>query len=507
MVAPVTSTASAPALLPSLIEESFPHWVAAADEVDAFTAALAISTAAGPAADDDDSQLVRARLLLLAGRPQEALALLAEQHITELPPGAAPTWQLLLLAACRAATGDNDAYRWLLSTVAAIPGAWQPLYLLGAAAEQCGDHGTADQAWTTLVQSHRIVTRFTLSRYLGATVARRDKHDPAAAAQTVIDVVEDFVASDPDLSEHPQPIMAAAAYLRRRGDNAGSALLLHAADRRLPGVPALATAAHAVSARAAMRRHQRRQTTIRWSHVVLLAPAAAVAVGADFPPLVLIGLILVLAARRLAARPVPGFSAADSAAWNAGTRLRQGPATRKVDLDGRIVGAVLAAIMLVATVPIAGVLAGAIAGRAAAIAHTPWHAVVSGLLYAVLLAALTAAGLGIMAIARRHNWTTAHQARTQADRYRFSDAGECRCWRVNALVGSYAAAYLDRHLTPATGGDNTRIPYATMARCPTTGTLWLTTAAGPQDELLLLRGAARTSSEAATPEPATGGYL
>jgi hypothetical protein len=488
-----------------MVQESFPHWVAAADEVDAFQAALTIASAAGPDPDDDESRLVRARLLLLTGRPHDALALLAALHLTELSAGAAPSWPHLLLAASRAAAGDDDAYRWLLSTVAGLPGAWQPLYLVGAAAEQRGDHGTADQAWTTLVQSHRIVTRFTLSRYLGATIARRDRHDPEAAAQNVLDVVETFVASDPDLAEHPQPILDAATHLRRRGDSAGSALLLHAADRRLPGVPALHAAAQAVSSRAAMRHHQRRRTLLWWAHVPLLAPAAAVAVWAGFPPLILAGLLIVLAVHRFAARPVPGFSAADSAAWRAGSRLRQGPATQRIDLDGRIVGSVLAAVMLVATVPIAGALAGAFTGRAAAIARTPLHAAVSGVLFAILLAALTGAGLGVLAIARRHNWRTLRHARAQADRHRFSDAGECRCWRTDALVGSYAAAYLDRHLAPADpeGWDGARIPYATLARCPATGTLWLTTAAGPRGELLLLRGTDRVSAE---PAPVAG-YL
>ena len=145
MVPPVESTAlkmTAAGPGPAdLIDESVRHWVAAADEVDAFHVALGLSTTARPSAEEDGT-LVRARLLLLARRPQEALTLLAQQHITELPPEPAASWPHRLLAACRAACGDVGSYRWLLSTVAALPGTWQPLYLVGAAAEQRGDYRT-----------------------------------------------------------------------------------------------------------------------------------------------------------------------------------------------------------------------------------------------------------------------------------------------------------------------------------------------------------------------------
>lgn len=488
-----------------LIGESIPAWMAAADAVDAFAVALSLSTAPDGSVEHD---LDRARLLLLAARPQEALTLLTSRQITDLPAEPMPTWPSLLLAACLAATGDHGAYRWLMAAVRQVPGAWQPLYLVGAAAEHQRDFVTADQAWTALVQSHGIVTRFTLARHLVSIVARRDQTDPRAAAQTMIDVVEAFRTHDLDLHEHPQPVLTAAAGLQRRGDETGSALLLHTASHRLPDVPALRAATQMITKRAEIRRFERREALRRWMHVPLMAPAAAVAVWCDLPPLVLCGLIPVLAVRRITVRAgIPGFTAADNAAWRAGHRLRQGPAARVPDTEQRIVGAVLAAIALTVAVPFAGVFAGTLLGRPAAIARTPLYVVAADVVFALTTVVLTALGLGLMAAARRYNWRTEQQARRQAERRRLADAGDCRCWRSSALVGSYAAAYLDRHLAtahpPRYAPD--RVTEGSIARCLSTGTLWLATRTNPEDQLLLLRGADRASTDFSS--PATGGYL
>jgi hypothetical protein len=504
-------TMTAPASISAdLIEQSVPLWAAAADEADAVDLALAVSRSVGPRADEDQADLAVARLLLLAERPQEALTLLARQHITELPAEPERSWPHLLLAACRAAVGDPDAYRWLLSTVGALPTAWQPLYLVGAAADQRGDYTTADQAWTTLVQTHQILTRFTIARFLAGVVARRDRDNGRAAAQTMIDVVEEFLARDPDLHETPEPILTAAARLRQRGDIAGSELLLHTATHRLPGVPALRATAQGAGAQAAMRRFRLHAALRRWMHVPMLALPAAAAVWCDIPPLVLTGLVPVLVMHRIAgATRVPGFTAADSVAWRAGRRLRQGPAARRIDAEQWIVGGLLAAVMLTYAVPFASVFAGVVTGRPAAIARTVPHAALSGVFFAVITVLLTAFGKGLLAIGRRHNWRTEQQTRLQADRYRFSDAGECRCWRSNALLGSYAAAYLDRHLVSvvADAWDNSPFPYAALARCPATGSLWMAATTDPHAALLLLRGSDRPSTVDHGLAPATPGYL
>ncbi|MBM2616605.1 hypothetical protein JIG36_13655 [Actinoplanes sp. LDG1-06] len=460
-----------------LVEDSLTHWLAAADELDAFDVALAL-----PAADDGErAVLARVRLLLLAGRPQEALVLLSRLHITHLPTGPATSWPDLLLAACRAASGDPGAYRWLLSAVAALPDAWQLLYLVGAAAEQCGDYGTADQAWTSLVRAHGVVTGFTLARHIGAVVARRDQRSAATVAQAMIDVVEQVVAADPDVHTHPQVFRSAAGYLRRRGDQAGAALLLHTASNRLPDARGLPAA-------------PRRRKLLDLTHIPLLAPAASLAVWTDWPPLVLTGAVPVLLVHRLAAGPE------GDAALRAVARLRQGPAARGLTTENRIVGAILLAILLTGAVPVASVLARSVTGRADAIARTALHAVVSGVAYAIIMAMLTAVAAALMAVARRHNWRSERHRRQQADRHRLTDAGDCRCWRSSALAGSYAAAYLERHLVSPTPVG--WLPGARLARCPTTGTLWLATAATETSEVMLLRGAGQPA-----PAPAPGGYL
>jgi hypothetical protein len=485
-----------------------PLWLAAVDEVDAFEVALRLPGEAVQSADPDQAGLARARLLLLAGHPAKALTILSSLHLTDLPIEPAASGPHLLLASCLAATGNHSAYRWLMAAVTTLPGRWEPLYLIGAAAEQSRDFATADQAWTSLVQSHGIVTRFTLTRYLAATVARRDQADSRVAAQTVLDAVEEFVTRDPDLHESPQSILTAAACLRQRGDDAGSALLLHAASHRLPDIAALRAATQPISKQPGVRRLRHRELLLRWMHVPLLAPAAAVAVWCDVPPVVLAGLVPVLVVRRSVARaPMPGFTTADAAAWRAGLRLRQGPAARMVDTDLRFVFALLAAIVLTAMVPIAGAFAAAVTGRPDAIARTSQYAVLTGVIFAVLTAGLTAIGLGLAAVARRHNWRFERRARLQADRHRLSDAADCRCWRSSVLVGSYATAYLERHLVTVhpESYDADLITHATLARCRSTGTLWLATRTEPQDNLVLLRGAERVS--AGLLPPATGGYL
>jgi hypothetical protein len=105
-----TAQESCPA---ELIEKSVSRWVAAADEMDAFDVALSLHRAWNGSGDDLRADLVQARLLLLTGHPDEGLTLLHRQHITDLPREPTASWPDLLLAACRAATGSTDAYRWL----------------------------------------------------------------------------------------------------------------------------------------------------------------------------------------------------------------------------------------------------------------------------------------------------------------------------------------------------------------------------------------------------------
>lgn len=491
-----------------LIEESVPLWLAAADEVDAFEVALALPVTPVQAADQDQAGLVRARLLLLAGHPTQALTLLSSLHLTDLPVEPVASRSHLLLAACLAATGDHGAYRWLMAAVTALPGLWEPLYLVGAAAEQLHDFVTADQAWTTLVQNHGIVTRFTLTRHLAAIVARRDQANPHVTAQTVLEAVEQFITHDPDLYEHPQSILTAAACLRRRGDDAGSALLLHTATHRLPDVPALRAAMQSISDQPGIRHFRRREQLLRWMHVPLLAPVAAVAVWCDLPPVVLAGLLPLLVVRRRVVRArIPGFTSADTAAWRTGLRLRQGPAARTIDTEQWFVLALLAALVLTAVVPIAGAFAAAVTGRPNAIARTSEYAVLTGVMFALLTVGLTTIVLGLVAVARRYNWRSAQRAWLQADRHRLSDAADCRCWRSRVLLGSYATAYLQRHLLTVHPENNDAEPlvHGTIARCRFTGTLWLATRVDPQDRLVLVRGAERVS--ASFQPPATSAYL
>jgi hypothetical protein len=100
------------ALCPAaLVGESVPSWVAAADEMDAFELALSLPAMGGRSVDDGEAELSRARLLLRVGCPDEALAILSRQGVAVLPAEFGASWPYLLLAACRTAVGDDDAYR------------------------------------------------------------------------------------------------------------------------------------------------------------------------------------------------------------------------------------------------------------------------------------------------------------------------------------------------------------------------------------------------------------
>ncbi|NAZ83795.1 hypothetical protein GTR02_18435, partial [Kineococcus sp. R8] len=168
-------------------------WFAAADLADEADLALHLLTTRPTAAEGPDARRAaahdEARLLLLAGRPAQALRALARTGAGELPAAPADRPGAALLAACRAAAGDAQAYRWLLAGLHGgdFSAGWQAAYLVGAAAEARDDRDTADEMWTRVVDRHGIRTPHTLRRAAVARTARREAADAGASAAAAVE--------------------------------------------------------------------------------------------------------------------------------------------------------------------------------------------------------------------------------------------------------------------------------------------------------------------------------
>jgi hypothetical protein len=129
---PVTVKAgpSAPNMISSLA-----LWAAAADDGDELEVALLLAES-GPFEGDAQGAVVRARQLLLLGRPRDSLVILDQAGFSAPADDLPTSWAGFVLAACRAATGDTAAYRALLSATASTlpsPDSWRNAYLVAAA--------------------------------------------------------------------------------------------------------------------------------------------------------------------------------------------------------------------------------------------------------------------------------------------------------------------------------------------------------------------------------------
>ncbi|NIZ93274.1 hypothetical protein F1544_20020, partial [Kineosporiaceae bacterium B12] len=178
---------------PGDVAASWCAWFAGADLADEPDLALDLLTRRPTRGEGPDARRAaahdEARLHLLAGRPADALAALARTGTTTLPAAPADRPRTALLAACLAAAGDAQAYRWLLAGLHGGEWAagWQAAYLVGAAAEARRDPDTADEMWTRVVALHGIRTRHTLPRAATARVAGRDRADAGACAAAAVE--------------------------------------------------------------------------------------------------------------------------------------------------------------------------------------------------------------------------------------------------------------------------------------------------------------------------------
>ena len=483
----------------ALVEQSWSAWAAAADDGDRYELALTLLDAVPPEQRDDNTAVSQARLLLQTGQAGRAISVLQGLGITELPDDRRGSWPHLVLAAGRAAAGEVDAYRWLMSSAGRLitaVDAWRVSYLVAVAAAGIGDRTTADQAWHNIVVRHGIVTPASLAEFSAAQIAGRDPDEPMEATTTVAATVANLHHADVAIHQDPGPVLDAARALSARGDVAGARLLLHAARRRIPATPALDAALAAVPPTGGMRRH-RLLVTALWC----LTPALLL--------LGMPGALIVLAVRTAWERWVciPGLNRADSAAWRAFRGVSYDPYTDPADppakdQSGYYGLAALLSLLLVAF-PLTGLVP--TLTRATGFDEVNSTLVIS---FRVLLC-IGIPVLSFLGARRAHRWfrSRRHDRRRAAVRRAgLSDAQRCQCWQRGSMSGPFAADYLHRHLQPEA---ITYLPPAlrdnmSLGRCAVTDAMWLGVRHGSQGTAVLLRGAVGHDEEPSQP---TGFYL
>ncbi|GAA3799744.1 hypothetical protein CSO01_15530 [Cellulomonas soli] len=412
--------------------------------------------------------VARARLLLLRGRAQEAVAELARHGVDDVPSEGPRSWPELVLTAARAGAGDGYAFQRLLeaaTTHAGDPQAWRIAYLVAASAEQLGRLDVADSAWRVLAAQHGIVTPLTVSRLAIGEISHRDRFHPESAVAVVTTQARNLTRLAPAPQEDPGPTLAAVAGLRARGDEAGARLLLHAVDRLCPATPAITEALRSSAPTEGVRAHR-------------LKLAGALLLGLLLLPLGIFGIALVWGGRTLWERSVrlPGLTLTDSAAWRAiGTvpaDAGSADPTRTEREQGAgwyglaiILGAV--AWMVVGT-PLSATAGRWFGGDADTIVF------VLGLVSLPALLVVATRSLRLRLLRRR-----ARRRTERAERARLAEAALCRCWQTRGLRGDFAAAYATNHLVPVPvpallESLRQRVGFwVHLRRCPVIGVLWL----------------------------------
>jgi hypothetical protein len=502
MVFPLPATVAGP-VTPATLDDSWLTWTASADDADELELASALHAALPPEQDSPDVAVWRARLFLLQGRPEEALAELVRHGLTEAPVQGSLTWAELVLVAVRAALGDPASFHRLLEAASLTAGelqSWRAAYLVAAAAEQLGHQAIADQAWRTLALEHSIVTPLTVSRLAAGEVARRDPLDHDAVTAVVMTQARNLSRLVPPPAEDPGPVLAAAAGLRARGDDAGARLLLRAVVRLNPANPELSAALLEVTPTRAEHRHV----------------AVVVAVTVLCTPLALLGLLgagIAFGARKLWTLRVriPGLSRADSVAWRAVGALSfdESSGTVRTETDNASGWYGLAGILGFGV----GVFVGYLASESAtALLGAPNDAVSIGMWLLGIVGVPVLFVLGARAAHRRFLTSRRRRHEAKEVRRRLAEAAQCHCWQTRGLTGQLAEAYLTAHLEPVRDAPtlaelSRRLgPRAVVGQCPVTGGIWLGGSLGRGGTTVLLRGTVPALPDPAV-APLPGFYL
>jgi hypothetical protein len=134
-------------------------WAAVANSSDDVEAALRLLDLPVQLASSEtvSTSVDRARLLLLSGRPDDGLAVLTKAGVQRVGQGASATD--CVLAACLAATGEQNALDWLLWAASHVPetARWWTTYLIAAARAGVSGRslGALGARWSLTMASER----------------------------------------------------------------------------------------------------------------------------------------------------------------------------------------------------------------------------------------------------------------------------------------------------------------------------------------------------------------
>lgn len=484
---------------------AWPAWALAAEAVDEPELAHRLWESAPPyGIPPHEVDLGRARSLVLLGRFPEALDRL--QRMAD-PSGAVPGDSgNVLLAAAHAGCGNDGAYQFLLAScrqgATAVPA--EHLRLLAVVAEHRG--ATMDVAWarTVLLEVHGAATPAAVAAYAASGIAARDPDSDAGVIVLTVRLAADALQGlHPPVAVQPDAVLAAASQLDAQGDRAGARLLLRAIDVVTPGVKPVREAIRHLTPVARMR------------VAALLAVLAFAAVEGtfivlaamlDIPHLRLGGIGVLLVAGWARMVPLPGLTRAESQAWRQLAKLVDDPtAPGRTEATkpntglwglGGIIGAT-AGIPLAINLTADGAPLGTGPDGAppVVLGLVTWLVLIGGL---GTVGALAVRALDLGRAERRG-------ARREAARVAemVAAATQCACGMRTALTGSFAAVYTDAHLAPDRRAATPAITHvgggaALLARCRSTGALWLYGPVGRGGQWLALNGLQRSGT------PSTG---
>jgi len=449
--------------------------------MDLFGVLLALASA--DAADPRQAAVDRGLALLMLGRPHEALRELADVLPVPVPAGAPRDEARLTVEACQAATGDDAAYRRLLSLHGSDH--WLPAYLTGAAADARGDHDLADQAWIKAAEVSQLSDHL-YPRWASAIVGRRDRLDAHPMVHMLNSVA---VQGRPDRRLHANVDHATTAVRRLAPrDPVGAWLLSQALVTWQEGTDELKQLGDQLRPPGV-----RRFTLLsRWTAglIVVLAPLAIVPYG-------MVGIGLVAAARAVWKRraPVPGLTLGESQAWRKMLGMRFNRHSGQADTRGDI-----------GSLALLGLVAGLVVGLGVSVAILDLLARLSGAtLPAVVQAAVCVGGVcgasaaGFLGARWARNWDLAQRRRRgerKAEQVALNDWQRCQCLLESRIGGPAAGIYARAHLSAdaVVAGALPTLPAGSqLLSCSRTGILWLAVGAQGETPVALLRGAAPTA--------------
>jgi membrane protein implicated in regulation of membrane protease activity len=466
-------------------------WTAQADSADEFALVRALASAA----HEPDPELV-ARALLCQGDPGAALSALGDT--SDPLPSADASFRArdLLVAACRAASGDASAHAWLLRSSSLMvdqPRGWFAADLVAVVADLRSEPEVADRAFRLEAERFGINTPHVAGRSVAAHVAERPKEDGLAITRQFAQAATTLEQGIHSIALDPRPTLAATEALVDRGDIAGARLLLEFVTRRNEMKGRLAERLGQLTPASRMRRHG-----LLVAALIALSPVLLVMGVAAF----LVAGVVLYAFRRWVT--IPGLSRSESLAWRDARKVRYDPRTGGRTSENPDRG-----------LPALGAIAGGCVGTALGYQIMSALPEASGAVQATAFFAPTSmlAALGWYLTLR---WSRERQSKARAaSRKQQTEAavartGPCRCWETTSLVDDVAAAYADRHLRAAGFADESRRISSVLGRnariltCPQMGTPWLVATLTDEGAVLAIRGTAPISGTKST---SLGQYL